>query len=358
MTLYSVNGIPHIVALVIVLAVAAVLRLAWRRLFVHKWVAEYTVTPVFLLILAVGSQVIFGRLAGLPEVRRLAMTPYISGAIYIFMVVSVTWVAYGLVKGITAWYLGRLAPKTGTTIDNELIPAFGLILKVLLIFVAAMIVLDHYNVKLSALLGAAGVVSLALALAAQETLGNMFAGFSILVDRPFRLGDRVELPGGRVGDVQEIGLRSTKILSSDHTVYIIPNSEIAKSSITNYSYPTDRLKVRQKVSVPYGSDIENVKRILMECCRAHPLVLTDPPPLAMLSQLGDSSLQVAFSFWVEDLRSQGRALDEINTTVYARLERDGIRIAPPREELLVSKNSRDPERIHPAASDGPLERAR
>ena len=78
----------------------------------------------------------------------------------------------------------------------------------------------------------------------------------------------------------------------------------------------------------------------------------------MLSQLGDSSLQVAFNFWVEDFRSQGRVLDEINTAVYARLEREGIRIAPPREVLLVSKNSRDPERIHPAASDGPLERAR
>ncbi len=345
MLLSSMTGVPHLVALAAVLAAAITLRLAWGKLFVHgrepgamdRWLAEYTATPVFLLVMAVGAEVILARLAELPPVARLSVTRYALGAAYVFTVLSSTWVVYALVRGVGEWYMSRFTRPAGSAVDAELIPAFRLVVKVVLIFVAGTMVLGHYDVDIKALLGAAGAASLILALGAQATIANMVAGFTILVDRPFRLGDRVELPDGRSGDVQEIGLRSTKILSPDFTLYIIPNSELAKSSVVNYSYPTDRMNVRQKLAVPYGSDIARVKRILIESCREHSLVLPDPPPNAQLSQLGDSGVQVSFNFWIDDFRTKGRIADEIHMAVYARLEQEGIRIFPPRQVELLSQ---------------------
>ena len=340
----SLNGIfQALMALVIVLAVAAVLRLFWRRLLVSgrapgrlgRWLAESTATPVFLLIVAVGAQVIFARLTRLPQVHHLPVIPYLTALIYVFTVLSVTWVAYGLIKGLCEWYLTRIVPKTESKLDTELIPVFRRVSQVLLIFVALTVILGHYDVKLTALLGVAGIASLAGALAAQDTIANMIAGFTIMIDRPFRLGDRVELPHGRTGDIYEIGLRSTKILSLDHTVHIIPNAELAKSSVVNHSYPNDKLNVRQKLSVAYGNDVALVKRILVEACRAHAAVLADPPPQAFLAELGDAALQVSFNFWIPDHRKRAQILDEINTAIYERFEQEGIQTPFPRSRQTV-----------------------
>ena len=331
------------VSLAVVLAAAVALRLAWGRLLAggrggsrwQKWLAESTATPVFLLVVAAGAQGILARLAPLPPLRDLPLTPYLTGAAYCFTVLSVTWVAYGALRGLTAWYFANVAPTAHAGLDLAVIPAVRRAIKLLLIFVAATVVLEHYNVKLTALLGAAGVASLAVALAAQETIANMIAGFTIILDRPFRLGDRLELSDGRIGDVHEIGLRTTRILSFDHTLYIIPNAELAKSSVTNHSYPDGRIKVRQTLSVAYGNDPGAVKRILVESCRAHRQVLADPPPEALVTQLGDAALQLGFHFWIADYRMRQQVVDEINTVICSRLEKEGIRRPLPREVRLV-----------------------
>jgi len=345
---FSQEGMgPAATALVVLLAVAVLLRLTWRRILVrgretgglNRWLAETTATPVFLLILAGGAQVITGRLGALSPFREWGVTAYLTGTAYILTVLSATWVAYGLLKGFSEWYLATVAPKTESKLEAELVPAIRRVAKLLLVFVAATVVLGHYDVRLTALLGAAGVASLAVALAAQETIANMIAGFTIMVDRPFRLGDRVELSDGRIGDVHEIGLRSTKILSFDNTLYIIPNAELAKSSVINHSYPSGRVNVRQRLSVPYGCDVALVKQILAETCSAHPLALPDPPPQAFLSELGETSLVVRFNFWLEDYRNRQEAADQINMAIYARLEREGIRVSLPREVRLISSQT-------------------
>jgi small-conductance mechanosensitive channel len=298
---------------------------------IDRWLAEYTGTPTFLLIVAIGTQVIFAHVAEIPEVAPLTITRYISGATYIFTVLASTWVVYALVRGITEWYLGRFASHTATGIDTQLVPALRLTAKVVLIFVAATIILGHFDVQITALLGAAGFASLVFALAAQATVANIIAGFTILMDRPFRPGDRIEIVDGRAGDVQEIGLRSTKILSTDYTLLIVPNAELAKSSIVNYSYPTNRLNVHQKLAVPYGADVDRVKQILLDVLSSNPLVLDDPAPNAILAGLGNAALQMNFGFWIADFRTQGQVTDEINRALYARLTQAGVPLPAPTE---------------------------
>lgn len=335
MTFPALNdAFEPVAALVVLVAVAVLLRVLWRTLFFRQrepgrlqgWLAENTATPVFLLILAAGAQAIFWRIAGLPRVREFPLTPYVLGTSYALTVLSATWVVYGLFKGLSEWYVATMASRARPALDSQVVPAFRLAVKILLVFTAATIILDHYNVKLTALLTFAGVGSLAVALAAQDTLANMFAGFTIMLDRPFRVGDRVELTDGRIGDVQAIGLRSTRILSLDNTLYVIPNAELAKSRVINHSSPGDKINVRQKIALPYGNNLEKVKQILVETCRAHPLVLPSPAPSALLSEWGDTFMRLSFNFWISDYRTAAQVVDEINTAIYAKFAQEGIRM--------------------------------
>ena len=96
--------------------------------------------------------------------------------------------------------------------------------------------------------------SLAIGLAAQDTLANMFAGFTLMLDRPFRVGDRIQLSTGEVGDVEEIGMRATRIRTLDETILVVPNSLLVKERVVNLSRPTAPSSPEVEVGVAYGSD--------------------------------------------------------------------------------------------------------
>lgn len=124
----------------------------------------------------------------------------------------------------------------------------------------------------------------------------MISGFIIMVDRPFRIGDRIQLTSHEVGDVVEIGLRSTKIRTLDNTILVVPNAELVGTRVINQAYPDERLACTLKVAVAYGSDVKRVKGILEETARAIPQVLKDPPPAAYLAEFGDFSCNIVLSY--------------------------------------------------------------
>jgi len=267
--------------------------------------------------------------------ERGLLVRLVKGALYILMVLAACAAGYGLVTALCDWYLLDVASKTSTTLDDEFIPVFRRMAKVVVFFVALTIILGHFDVKITALLGAAGFASLAVALAAQETVANMISGFTILVDRPFRVGDRVELADGTVGDVCEIGLRSTKILSFDSTQLIIPNKQISAARIINHSYPDTKVKIRKDYGVAYGSDVELVKRILVEICRAHPKVLDDPEAAVYFTDFADSALIFKLVCWVSDYKDKFATTDEINTEINRRFNEEKIEIPFPQRDIHV-----------------------
>ena len=145
-------------------------------------------------------------------------------------------------NSILVWYKDEIASKTVTTLDEEFIPLIRRTAIVLIWIMVFLIILPIFGVNISALITALGISSLAIALAAQDTIANIIAGFLIMIDRPFRVGDKIKLPSGEVVEVLNIGIRRSTFSGEDKAIIIVPNLDLSKSKIVNYSYGREELR--------------------------------------------------------------------------------------------------------------------
>jgi len=176
---------------------------------------------------------------------RINIVPIISEALqqdlkkYIgtIFVISISFIVQRFVGSVLTWYGQYVASKTTTEFDDNLIPLVRKTVKIVIWVIAFIVILPFYGVNISALIATLGVTSLAIALAAQDTIANIIAGFLIMVDIPFRIGDRIKLPSGEDVEVLDIGVRRSKFVSEDKKrVLIVPNLDLSKSKIVNYTY--------------------------------------------------------------------------------------------------------------------------
>ncbi|MCL6639619.1 MAG: mechanosensitive ion channel family protein [Firmicutes bacterium] len=283
---------------------------------------------IFLFSLKYGSNY----LAAGPVLNGAAVFKTVDNILYVAAVLVIAvWVDMAVHAAIE-WYSKDYSSRTQGSLE-QFLPLVRQLLRLLVYFLAATFILEHFNKNITGLIATAGVASLAIALAAQETLSNMFAGLMIMLDRPFRPGDRIELDKGLVGDVLQIGTRTTRILTLDNTVIVVPNKELANSRIINYVFPTPRVSLRLKVGVAYGTDLQAVKLILGGILAEHPDVLEDPAPGVFFTDFGDFSLNLLVNCWIPDYRDRFRVADELNTAIKDRFEAAGIEIPFPRREI-------------------------
>jgi small-conductance mechanosensitive channel len=198
------------------------------------------------------------------------------------------------------------------------------------------ILLSHFGINVTGFAAALGIGGLALSLAAQDTLADTISGFIILVDRPFRVGDRIEIQGvGTWGDVVEIGLRTTRIRTRDNRMVIVPNSIIGKNQVINYTYPDPRYRIETHVGIGYGSDIERVRRIITETVRQVEGVLPDRPVDALYVERGDSAMIFRVRWWIESYVDTRRMFDRVNTALEKSLAKAGIDMPFPTQDVNI-----------------------
>jgi len=174
------------------------------------------------------------------------------------IIISVTWTLANGISKLLAEYAGKVAPGLPIT---SLTQNF---IKLVIIVIGLMILLDSLGVKITTLITALGIGSLAVALALKDTLSNLFAGIHILVDRPVQIGQFVQLDSGEKGYVTQIGWRSVKIRMLPNNTVIIPNSKLVNSVLSNYYYPERELAVLVQVGVHYKSDLNHVEKVTIE----------------------------------------------------------------------------------------------
>ncbi|MBI2047168.1 mechanosensitive ion channel [Candidatus Pacearchaeota archaeon] len=160
----------------------------------------------------------------------------IGGIVFLMTAIFVTYWMQRIAGTILKWYGENIAIMTKTQLDDEFIPLFKHVARILIWAIGLIITLSHFGVNINALITTLGVGSLAIALAAQDTIANIIAGFLIMVDRPFRMGDEIQLPSGEKVRVLSIGVRRSRFLNQDKAIIIMPNLELSKSKIVNFTY--------------------------------------------------------------------------------------------------------------------------
>lgn len=201
-------------------------------------------------------------------------------------------------------------------------------------------VLSTLQVDISPLLASAGVLGIAAALAAQDLLGNIFGGIVLYTDRPFTEGDWVYL-SNTYGRVVHVGLRSTRIMTEDSQMMIIPNSTISNNIIMNYSKPTEVLLIRENVGVAYGSDISLVKQSLHDAVTSA-IVKSKDVSQAIETEVdfmefGDSALIFEVTFGAASTRVRRDAADAVNCEIDRIFRERGIEIPFPQRVVRMVK---------------------
>ncbi len=265
-------------------------------------------------------------------------TNLIDKVLFVFTVILIALAATRVMGVILVWIREKSENKEFV---NKVIPLVEKGIKIFVWLAAVMIVFKRFNYDISSLVVSLGVGSLALGLAAQDTLANMFAGFTILLDQPFKIGDRIKLETGEFGDVIEIGLRSTKIRTVENNVLIIPNSTLVKSKVLNYYMPESRVVVRIPIGVAYGSDIDKVRQALVESALAVEEVLRDPEPRAFFTEYADFSLNFLLVYWVRDPKQAFASKDKVNQIIWNKFKEYGIEIPFPIQTIYIKKEESD-----------------
>jgi small-conductance mechanosensitive channel len=216
--------------------------------------------------------------------------------------------------------------------------------KVMLVALTGYFIFVAWEINVTAWLASAGILGLALSFAAKDTLSNLFAGVSIIMDSPYKTGDFIILDSGERGVVTDIGLRSTRILTRDDVEITIPNGLIGNGKIINEAGgPPSQHRIRVGVGVAYGSDIDQVIEVLERVALDNTEILASPAPRVRFRSFGDSSLDFELLGWIRNPADRGRIKHDLNCAVYKTLNNHRIEIPFPQRDLHV--------RTMPASTD-------
>jgi small-conductance mechanosensitive channel len=335
-------GRQIIIPIIIVLGSAAVLLIIRAILFriLHQW-AKRTETkfddiiiasiknPSLLLAVAIGIRLglVF---SDIPE-KHLG---YLNNIIHIIIILSVTLASANMAGRLFKNYVQK---------SNLPIPTTGLaygILKGTILVIGFLICLSVLGISIAPLLTALGVGGLAVALALQDTLANLFAGVHILMEKSIRVGDFVKLETGQEGYIDDITWRTTRVRMLPNNIVVVPNSKLAQSVVTNYYLPEKRMSILIPISVSYSSDPEQVERILIDLAQKGALdipgLLAKPEPVVrFIPGFGESSLDFTLTCQVREFVDQYLAQHELRKRIFKRFNEEGIEIPFPQRTVYL-----------------------
>ena len=222
---------------------------------------------------------------------------------------------------------------------RQLLPLLDNLVILLLLVHGGYWLFKVWHINVTPLLASAGIATAAVALASKDTLANLFGGVSVLVDHPYRLNDYIVLSTGERGEVVDIGIRSTRILTRDDVLITVPNSIMSTTTIINESGRVPRFRVRVGVGVGYDSDPDQVEATLLAVCEDLSEILPSPKPRVRFREFGDSSLNYQLLAWIHDPGDRGRIIHELNTRILKAFRQAGIEIPFP--QRVISYHPRD-----------------
>jgi small-conductance mechanosensitive channel len=265
---------------------------------------------------------------------------YLDKAWLVSMVVVLLYGLRRVTHALIQWYGQEVAVRTRSRLDEKLLPLVSRIVTVIIYAVGGLLILDNLGIELSPLLAGLGIGGLAVALALQPTLSNFFAGTYVVADGSIGVDDFIELEGGTMGQVVDIGWRVTKIQTPAGNVVIIPNGKLVDSIVTNYQSPTPEMNAVISCGVSYESDLAQVESVCLEVAKQTMEELPDSvvvksfKPAVVFREFGDSNIN-----FIVVLRAMSRdntflLTHEFIKRLHARFTALGIEINYPVRKLL------------------------
>lgn len=253
----------------------------------------------------------------------------IAGRLLICVVILI--VGHFIIKFVTKKILNS---KKMAKLDPGVRGFLRTFIKVLLNTILIVSVVGILGIPMASVIAVLGAAGAAIALALQGTLGNLASGIMLVVLRPFRTGDFIEV-GGNLGTVLEIGLFATTVVTIDNRHVIIPNSTLTTSTIINYSSEENR-RVDMTVTTAYGTDIEKVKEVILDYAKRDSLILDDPEPFVRMTNLNESSIEFTVRMWVKG-KDYWDVRFNLSENIYKEFAANNIRIPAKQLDIHVKK---------------------
>jgi small-conductance mechanosensitive channel len=292
-------------------------------------IVEILRRPIFLTVLLWGIGYSTSLLLE-PENYHNRVIPLLETVTIFLWAIAGTRVGEVLLKTFAAKERPRamLQPRT--------LPVFDIFMRILVVSGAMYFMFLAWNIDLTAWMASAGVLGIAFGFAAKDTLANLFSGIFILADGPYKVKDWIILDDNRRGEVTHIGIRSTRIMTNDEIEITIPNAVIGNAQLINETGGgSRRQRLRVPFAVAYGSDIAQVREVVLESIAGAERILDTPTPRTRLRRLGDSALEFELELWFDDPPVRDVIVDDVATRIYNALNAAKIEIPYPKQDVYI-----------------------
>lgn len=272
---------------------------------------------------------------------------FVSNGLKIFVAASITYVALKFVDLAIGLWQKRAEVADGSVLDVQLFPVIGKSLKVFVIIVAILVTSQNLGMNVTGLLASLSIGGLAVGLAAQDTLSNLFGAVALFADKPFRVGDRIQLDAID-GTVEAIGLRSTRIRNLDGHLVTVPNRTMANANVINVSRRPN-IKTVMNIGVTYDTssgNVERAMRIIDSIYRPHPKTFD---LIVSFNKFESSSLNILVVHWWDstDYGEYLQGFQELNLELKRRFDAEGISFAFPTQTLYLRKETEQSDSNRP-----------
>ncbi len=230
----------------------------------------------------------------------------------------------------------KITERIESRIDDDLIPLFLKISKIVIISIGIIMVLSRFNVNIAPLIASLGIAGFAIGFAVKDSLSNVIGGIVLILDRSFAVGDKVSIDGD-VGVIKEVGLRNTKIQTFDNEIIVYPNGDLMNKKFKNYVLPDPMIRVVVNFGVAYGSDVDMVEEVVLKAVKSISEIAEEPAPSVVFTEMGDFSLNFQAKFWVPNYVNQYNKWVEATKVVYKSLNEAGINIPFPTHTIIIEK---------------------
>ncbi len=296
-------------------------------------IVKRTNRPISIILLLIGV-----RLALHPFRLGQTAVDIAENIILSLIIVVVTYIVIIVFDTLIDAWGKKFAAATPTYLDDSLVVIFHKFSRIFLSLLGLMFILSSWGVQIGPLITSLGIAGVAVAFALQATLGNIFGGISLILDKSVKVGDVIRVDAETVGTVIDVGLRSTKVKTFDNEVIIVPNGKLAETKFMNYLLPDPKVRCVIEFGVEYGSDVDKVKQIVLDTINRIPNVLAEPEQQkakVMFMEMADFALKFRALFWVATFDERFPTKDVALTKIYNALRANNIGIPFPTRTVYL-----------------------